>query len=61
MTDHLLKTIKAMEESGFSQEEVDTYNLGFGRLWKWFKYVLDCRVKDIMLRREKKDQLREIR
>lgn len=51
MTNFLLKIVKKMEESGFSQEEVDTYNLGFGRLWQWFRYVLDCRVKDILVRR----------
>ena len=61
MTSFLLKTTKEMEETTYKQLEVDEYNLGYGRLWRWFKYVLDCRVKDIMLRRQKKDQLREIR
>ena len=61
MTNYLLATVQQMDKELHSQPEVDEYNLGFGRVWAWFKYVLECRVKDIMVRRLKKDQLREIR
>ena len=50
-----------MVEGDYTQEAVDAYNMGLGRLWSWFRNVLDCRVKDILLRREKKEKLREER
>ena len=61
MTNYLLDLATEMEKGEYHQEEVDRYNLGYGRIWQWFRYVLECRVKDIQLRREKKQFLREAR
>jgi hypothetical protein len=42
-----------MERTGevSSQRDVEEYNLGYARLYSWFKYVLDTRIKDILMRR----------
>ena len=54
MTNYLLDLVTEMEKDQYLQEEVDRYNLGYGRIWQWLRHVLECRVKDIQLRREKK-------
>ena len=61
MTNYLLAETKRMDSEGYIQSDVDEYNLGYGRIWQWFKYVLECRIKDILLRRQQKDILREAR
>ena len=43
------------------QKEVDDYNLGYGRIYEWFKTVTSVRIQDIMLRRAQKQKLREER
>lgn len=48
--------------SQFSQEDIDSYNLGLGRLFRWITMTLALRKLDIELRRELKirmDQERE--
>jgi len=39
------------DKEGVKQEVLDEYNLGFGRIFYWFKSVLDVRIKDIKWRR----------
>ncbi len=45
----------------YVQEEVDNYNLGYGRLFKWFSMTLRLRKSDIELRRLKKEEQRKDR
>eukprot|EP01017_Pseudomicrothorax_dubius_P003077 TRINITY_DN10351_c0_g1_i1.p1 TRINITY_DN10351_c0_g1~~TRINITY_DN10351_c0_g1_i1.p1 ORF type:complete len:161 (+),score=56.13 TRINITY_DN10351_c0_g1_i1:61-483(+) len=42
----------------FSQGDVDAYNLGLGRLLRWFTLVLAYRVADIKIRQERHERLR---
>ena len=43
------------------QVDVDAYNLGYGRVFYWFKNVLACRIKNIELRRSQQARKRELR
>ena len=41
-----------------NQSEIDSYNLGLGRLYKWLDLTLKLRKMDIEIRGMKKEKLR---
>ena len=43
------------------QRDVEKYNMGFGRVFNWFKTALNVRVQDIKLRKAKRRKKREER
>ena len=43
------------------QKEIDAYNMGFGRIFAWFKQTINVRKQDIMLRKTKRWRKREQR
>ena len=46
---------------GVKQKEIDAYNMGFGRIFQWFKQIINVRKQDIMLRKTKRWRKRESR
>lgn len=50
LVNRLKKQLEVIGENA-SQRDVEEYNLGYARLYSWFKYVLDTRIKDILMRR----------
>jgi len=51
LVNRLKEKILNTEIEGVKQGIIDEYNLGYGRIYYWFKTVLDVRIKDIMWRR----------
>ena len=58
LVNRLKAALQKIEQSS-PQREVEEYNLGYARIYSWFKYVLDTRIKDILMRRQEKAEKRE--
>ena len=43
------------EMLSFAESEINDFNLGLGRIFRWFQYYVRCRISDIQIRRELKD------
>lgn len=55
-----IKFIQANIE-GISEDELDDYSVALGKLFKWLKLALECRIEDVKLRRKQKEMLRKKR
>lgn len=42
----------------WKDEEVDNFNLGLGRVAKWFSLTVNCRINNVLIRREQKKKQR---
>lgn len=48
------------ELSNFSEADINDFNYGLGRIFRWFSYSVRCRIADIVIRRELKEEAKAV-